>query len=180
MTIAHVYNDGGRKAAGYEGRAGDCVTRAIAIVARRDYATVYAELAEINAKLRITTDRKRRHAARARRSARNGIYTTTAAFKRYMEGLGFRWVPTMKIGAGCRMHLEAGEVPMGRIICKLSRHLTAVIDGVVHDTYNPARSKSYSFEPDRGQPLKENQGRNENGVWTEIGGRCVYGYWTLD
>ena len=29
--MRHVYNDGGRKAAGYKGDAGDCVARAIAI-----------------------------------------------------------------------------------------------------------------------------------------------------
>jgi len=177
--IPHIYNDGGRRAAGFQGSAGDCVARAIAIVARRDYATVYAELAEINAKLRLTTARKRKHAAKARRSARNGIYMT-APFRRYMEGLGFRWVPTMRIGEGCKMHLDADEVPHGRIICRLSRHLTAVIDGIVHDTYNPAREKSYNFEPDRGQALKANQGRNQSGVWTEIGGRCVYGYWVFE
>lgn len=97
-----------------------------------------------------------------------------------MAGLGFRWVPTMKVGEGCKVHLDAEELPGGRIICKLSRHLTAVIDGVVHDTYNPARSTSWTFEPDHGQPLKANQGRNVNGVWTEVGGRCVYGYWTLE
>lgn len=176
--ITHIYNDGGRKAAGFKGSAGDCVARAIAIVARRDYATVYAELAAINSKLRLTTSRKRRHGNK--RSARNGIYTTTVPFKRYMEGLGFRWVPTMKIGQGCKVHLVADELPNGRIICKLSRHFTAVIDGVVHDTYNPARGPSWTFEPDTGQPLRENQGRNQNGVWTEVGERCVYGYWTLE
>jgi hypothetical protein len=71
-------------------------------------------------------------------------------------------------------------LPGGRIICVLSRHYTAVIDRIIHDTYNPARSTHYNFEPDHGQALKANQGRNENGVWTEIGGRCVYGYWTLE
>jgi hypothetical protein len=29
--MRHVYNDGGREATGYEGDAGDCVARAIAI-----------------------------------------------------------------------------------------------------------------------------------------------------
>ena len=176
--IAHVYHDGGRAKAGFKGNAGDCVARAIAITALRDYATVYSELAEINAKLRLTTDRKRKTGGR--RSARNGIFTSTVPFKKYMVGLGFRWVPTMKIGSGCKVHLDADELPGGRIICKLSRHFTSVIDWVVHDTYNPARSISYNFEPDRGQPLKANQGRNENGVWTEIGGRCVYGYWLYE
>lgn len=175
--ITHVYNDGGRAKAGFKGSAGDCVARAVAIVAGRDYATVYAELAEINAKMRLTTARKRKSGGK--RSARNGIFVTTKPFKDYMAGLGFRWVPTMQIGKGCSVHLDADELPGGRIICRLSRHVTAVIDWVVHDTYNPARGTSWTFEPDVGQPLKANQGRNVNGVWTEVGGRCVYGYWTL-
>jgi len=33
--MRHVYNDGGRKACGYKGDAGDCVARAIAIACRR-------------------------------------------------------------------------------------------------------------------------------------------------
>jgi hypothetical protein len=32
------YDDGGRKAAGFKGRAGDCVTRAIAIAAQLPYS----------------------------------------------------------------------------------------------------------------------------------------------
>jgi hypothetical protein len=94
-----------------------------------------------------------------------------------MAELGFEWTPTMQIGQGCKVHLSAGELPPGRLVVALSRHYTAVIDGVVHDTYNPQRGASWTFEPDKGQELKANQGRNENGVWTEVGGRCVYGYW---
>jgi len=64
--------------------------------------------------------------------------------------LGWRWVPTMGIGTGCRVHLRQGEVPMsGTIICKVSRHLVTVIDGIMHDTHDPSRG----------------------------GTRCVYGYW---
>jgi hypothetical protein len=36
-----VYNDGGRAAAGYKGRAGDCVVRAIAIATQKPYQEVY-------------------------------------------------------------------------------------------------------------------------------------------
>src|SRR6516165_10226867 len=36
-----VYSDGGRAAAGYKGRAGDCVVRAIAIAAQKPYQEVY-------------------------------------------------------------------------------------------------------------------------------------------
>jgi hypothetical protein len=35
------YNDGGRQQAGYKGKTGDCVVRAIAIAADLPYQTVY-------------------------------------------------------------------------------------------------------------------------------------------
>jgi hypothetical protein len=38
-----VYNDGGRKAAGYKGEARDCVVRAIAIATDQPYEVVYKE-----------------------------------------------------------------------------------------------------------------------------------------
>jgi hypothetical protein len=92
-----------------------------------------------------------------------------------LNGLGWIWTPTMLIGSGCKVHLHDGELPMGRLIVSVSRHYTAVIDGVVHDTGDPQRN-TYWFEPNTGQELKPNQGRNENGIWT-LRRRCVYGYW---
>lgn len=41
MRLGYVVDDGGRKAAGYEGATGDCGTRAIAIAVRVPYAKVY-------------------------------------------------------------------------------------------------------------------------------------------
>ena len=41
-----TYDDGGREAAGYQGRAGDCVTRSIAIASGLPYSTVYDALFE--------------------------------------------------------------------------------------------------------------------------------------
>jgi len=43
---------------------------------------------------------------------------------------------------------RAEELPKGRLVVRLSRHLSAVIDRVIHDIYNPDRR----------------------------GARCVYGY----
>jgi len=37
----------------------------------------------------------------------------------------------MSIGSGCRVHLRADDLPPGRLIVKISRHYTAVIDGVI-------------------------------------------------
>ena len=38
------FNDGGRAAAGYEGQAGDCVVRSIAIATGMPYQKVYDDL----------------------------------------------------------------------------------------------------------------------------------------
>jgi hypothetical protein len=34
----------------------------------------------------------------------------------------------MKIGQGCRVHLRAGELPDGKLVVRVSRHMVAVID----------------------------------------------------
>ena len=71
----------------------------------------------------------------------------------------------MLIGQGCRVHLRKAELPEGILIVQVSKHLTTVINGVVHDTYNPAReAQEYGFK---------------NGVpYSRVVGRCVYGYYT--
>ena len=168
-----IITDGGRAAAGFKGNAGDCVARSIAIISERPYQEVYTALAHIMATMPKTKRRKKAGV----QSAANGVYTKSKLFKDYMASLGFVWPPTMAIGSGCKVHLADGELPPGRLVVSVSRHYTAVIDGVIHDTHDPQREDSFAFEPDRGQPLKKNQGRNVNGVWTKIGGRCVYGYW---
>ena len=171
--MKHVYDDGGRKAAGRKGHADDCVCRAICIVTGKPYAEVYERLARESGEQRASKRTKKQSA-----SASHGIYVKRKWFKDYMAELGFVWTPTMKIGQGCKVHLADGELPPGRLVVAVSKHYTAVIDGVVHDTWNPQRNASWTFEPDKGQELKANQGRNQNGVWTEVGGRCVYGYWS--
>jgi hypothetical protein len=128
----YTYNDGGRKAAtGRIGLANDCVVRAIAIAGQYDYAQVHAD---IQSQLRNSVDRY-------------GV--PKRIYQPYLKAKGWTWVPLMGIGTGCRYHLRADELPKGRIIARCSRHLVAVIDGIIHDTHNPARG----------------------------GTRAVYGYW---
>lgn len=145
--MKYIYDDGGREQAGRRGLAGDCVTRAVAIASGLPYSVVYAALASGNAGQRIT---KRSSKSRAgRRTASSGIDVRRQWFREYMHSLGFKWQPTMGIGTGCRVHLRDGELPDGRLVVAVSRHSTAVIDGVIRDTYDPSRD----------------------------GNRCVYGYW---
>lgn len=126
-----VYDDGGRAAAGYTGSASDCVCRAIAIATEKPYQEVYDALNEL-AKRERTGKRKK-----GKSSARNGVYRAT--YEPYILSLGWKWVPTMRIGQGCTVHLAADELPAGRLIVAVSRHLTAMIDGTIRDTHDPRR-----------------------------------------
>lgn len=129
-TTHFQYNDGGRAASGFKGMTGDCVTRAIAIATGKPYEEVYSAINQLAGK------------AMARTGVPRSIYEP------YLAQLGWKWVPTMFFGQGCKIHLNREELPKGRLIVRLSKHLTAVVDGVVQD----------SFDCTRG------------------GKRCVYGY----
>ncbi len=144
-----VITDGGREEAGYKGKAGDCVTRAIAIASELPYQEVYDGLfAHGNIYKESRRDKTARSLAKNGSSPRDGVYKKVS--RDYLKKMGWNWTPTMFVGVGCTVHLKEGELPMGRLIVKCSKHLVAVIDGVVHDTFDCTRD----------------------------GTRCVYGYWT--
>lgn len=168
------HNDGGRAAAGFKGSAGDCVARAVAIASGRPYAEVYAALSAIEGGRRASKRRKK-----VRASARNGVYTNRKPFKDYMASLGFTWTPTMQIGSGCKVHLRADELPSGRLVVAVSRHYTAVINGVIHDTHNPAKRTSiiYPINADPATLPKGAWRHADGGNWIYSPQRCVYGYW---
>jgi hypothetical protein len=131
MTLKFIQTDGGRAAAGFKGEAGDCAARAVAIAADIPYREAYDALRDVIGS-----------------TPRNGVYVKH--LKQYLDQLGWTWTPTMGIGTGCTVHMRADELPAGNIIVRLSKHYAAVIDGVLHDTYDTSRD----------------------------GTRCVYGYWS--
>jgi len=125
------YNDGGRSKYFRATNVGDCVTRAIAIATQRDYKEVYNEVAKILGY-----------------SPRDGVKHQHT--RKVVEHFGGRWTALMAIGTGCKHHLKDGEIPMqGNIICSVSGHLVAVVNGVINDLTDCSRG----------------------------GTRCVYGYW---
>lgn len=136
-----VEDDGGRKEAGYKGTAGDCCARAFAIASGRPYQEVYDLINELAASERRGKRKKKTS------SARDGVYPVTA--HKLAKRLGFAWSPTMTIGNGCKVHLTDKELPEGNLVVRVSKHYTAMINGVIHDTHDPSRD----------------------------GTRCVYGYW---
>ena len=133
-----VHDDGGRLEAGFRGETRDCVCRAVAIAVERPYKEVYDLINEL-----AKSERREKKS-----SARTGVYKKT--IRKLMKHYGWTWTPTMFVGQGCKMHMREDELPKGRIVVDLSRHSAAVIDGVLHDTYDCSRD----------------------------GTRCVYGYYS--
>ena len=137
-----VENDGGRKDVGFKGSTGDCVTRSIAFVTGKPYKEVYDTLNKLSESERITKRNKKKS------NARTGVHRKT--YQKYLESLGYEWTPTMQIGQGCKTHLRSDELPAGRLVVRVSKHITSMIDGVINDTYDCSRE----------------------------GTRCVYGYFS--
>lgn len=142
--IPFTHNDGGRAAAGLPKFSGDCVTRAISIATGLPYLQVSGLIEQTAAKERPKVGR---YGMAERSNPRTGVWKKT--YDKVLAELGFTWVPCMSIGSGCRVHLRAAQLPKGRVIVRLSKHVAAVIDGVLNDTYDCSRG----------------------------GTRCVYGYY---
>lgn len=149
-----IYDDGGRNRSGFRGRAGDCVTRSIAIATGLPYCQVYDDLNKL-AKNERTGKRKHKKS-----SSRTGIYKQT--YSKYLESIGWKWRPTMGIGTGCKVHLVENELPTGRLIVRISKHMTAIINHVIHDISDPQRKTHWV---------------GANGKIVRTSDRCVYGYW---
>jgi hypothetical protein len=117
-----VYNDGGRAEAGYKSTAADCVVRALAIAMDLPYKVIYEDL-------------RNYLADRNQPSPRNGVRVDLV--KQYFAYFGFRY---RKINSET-VTLHKDELPKGRVIANLPKHVTAVIDGIVNDTYDPNQKK---------------------------------------
>ena len=135
-----IYNDGGRHEAGYKGDAGDCGVRAVCIATGQNYKETYDAMNEF-----AKSEKPGR--GKIRSNARTGYRSAT--MRRYMKSIGWEWIYCIKPGIGYRVHLRRDELPMGRLMVRVSKHYTTMIDGMIQDNHNPDRD----------------------------GTRCVYGYW---
>jgi len=131
MRPKFVYSDGGRKDAGFKGKAGDCAVRAICNATGKDYQEVYNKI-NLLAKDERITKRKR-----SRSSSREGVYKETV--DKYLKSIGWKWITCMRIGQGIKVHVREGELPKGNSILRLSKHFSCSKDGVLYDTYDCSR-----------------------------------------
>jgi hypothetical protein len=135
------------------------VTRAIAIATRQDYRGVYDALNEMGQQERPTK--------RGRKSSsRTGV--SRKMYEKYLLARGWVWTPTMKIGSGCTVHLVVDELPAGRLIVSLSRHLTCV--SIYESTNGDKRSPEYGVVTRYGV-VRDTHDPTRGGT------RCVYGYY---
>lgn len=140
----YQYHDGGRSDAGYKGLADDCACRAIAIATNIPYQDAY-DLIKTYGEAEIRTKKVK---AKGRSHPRTGVWMHT--MRKIMKDLGWKWIPTMRMGGGCTTHLISSELPADTtLIVRVSKHFTVVKDNVIMDTHDPSRE----------------------------GKRCVYGYW---
>mgnify|MGYP003139067426 CR=1 FL=1 len=144
------YNRGGYTRGSGKYR-GDCVPRAITIATGLPYEEVYEELQRRMEETRLRSRAKYWNEKKPHRNKPH-FGTCIKVARRYLQDLGWTWVPTMGIGRGCTVHLKADELPSGTIIAQVSNHVVCVIDGVMNDTYDSSRDET----------------------------RCVYGYFIKD
>ncbi|MBM3966218.1 MAG: DUF2786 domain-containing protein [Planctomycetes bacterium] len=118
------WNDGGRSSCGFVGLAGDCVTRAISIATGLAYRDVYNELSMLSGK-----------------SPRAGMVDSITA--QYLISRGWERQSTTGV------LVEDFLVPVGTSIIECHKcrrgngHVFAVIDGVLHDTWDPREELAY-------------------------------------
>lgn len=109
------YNDGGRRAAGFRTvQMGDCVCRALSIIMGQDYALTHRILKELCVKDSGDPE--------------TGIYPKT--YRRILKQL--------KAGPMKPVRRWSDLPQQGKIFVVMEEHVVAVIDGVIHDTYDPA------------------------------------------
>ena len=146
--IKWQYDDGGRSGFTDRKDKGACVTRAIVIASGLPYSQVHEIVTSVCEEFNVRNSKKIVAGRRYKSGVNRGVDRKLT--KKLMKYFGFKWVPLMGIGTGCKVHVRTSELPTtGRLILNLSHHVAAYIDGVLRDTYDCSRN----------------------------GKRCVYGYW---
>jgi hypothetical protein len=118
-------NDGGREKYSTQFKKAtsrDCVTRAIAISAKKDYMKVWNYFAEANA------------ASGRRKTADSGV--TTPQYEKYLKELGYSKVERKKY----RYFNEESVKHYKNAIFQVSGHVVAIVNGKINDTYDCMRS----------------------------------------
>ena len=159
--IDYRYDDGGREAAGYRGKTGDCVVRAIAICTGEDYRGVYLTIAEhmkrngyaASGNAYATRERNRK----APRS--KGQIAARRVQDHVLEAYGFRKV---RLPAGERPTFTEAHHQFGDCVVGTTKHVAAIVDGALRDTFD---GRTYEWAKPRTESGVETRQRKAQSVW---------------
>jgi len=126
--MKYKYNEGGR-GEHYKGLSGDCVTRAITIATEQRYDDVYNALFDIARNWKGNSKLAKR--IRTNASPRDGCFKEVGS--KYLKDLSIDEV-RKKLKINDQIFNE------GRYVVKVRRHWIAIIDGVVHDTWDSRKT----------------------------------------
>ena len=123
-----VYNDGGRSEAGFKTQT-DCGIRAVAIACDISYKDARGIL-----------KKAAKNGKQGNGQIANGIYKED--LNTALETLGFKWSPAPKFEGRKAKHYD---LPKGKVIARMSKHFVAVIDNVIHDTWDSSEKMVYGY-----------------------------------
>ena len=146
---------------------GDCAVRAWAIalhgpgVSDAQYKDVYKDFCRL---IREWAFEGRSNALKAvyrngTRHTKPDVIPEKEVMNRFAAEKGFIWQATSGIGQVETVHVRPDELPGGVLVLKISKHFSAMIDGLLYDIWDTSVSRHVAEDGGRG--------------W-----RTVYGYWS--
>jgi len=137
-VIRYTFNDGGRADAGYKGKTGDCVVRAIAIASRKPYKEVYGAMAKTmqQAGYRASGNAYNQRPRAGNKPARNARDVQQDVLKQF----GYTKVRLLH---GARPTYTDAYSMYGDCIVGTTKHIAALVDGALHDIFD---GRTYLWE----------------------------------
>jgi len=123
-----VYDDAGRKDAGFKGRSNDCAVRSVAIALAMRYKDAQKVVKEFSAKGKLGS-----------KAISGGVFKED--LDAALLSLGWVWhkAPVFK-GRKARY----SDIP-GVAILRMAKHFSAVVDGELHDTWDSSDKMVYGY-----------------------------------
>lgn len=135
--MAFAENDGGRAAAGFKGKTGDCGVRAAALATGIPYGQTYKELFARQKAYHASSRKacvKKAEARTIKASPRGGIWKDV--INPFLIEQGATYISLAGIGKPVvRVKNVAEMYPDKRLVMQLARHFSAMVNGVNLDTW---------------------------------------------
>ena len=141
MTLKYKFDDGGRDQY-FEGNAGDCVVRSIAIATNSDYKLIYDTL--FNKAKDYINNHNNKISRRMNPSPRDG--TNKVIYEEYLLTKGWKYISLIKFGSKDRTRIDQLTHLNNIIIHVMPSHLVCMKKGIIHDNWDSRYSSCWDTE----------------------------------